>query len=267
MANPLEYDKDKTYLPQDCALNISPSKFSDFVMKKHKWFREVVLEEDGFLGSTASVLGTVVHHLAECVALQKEVNKDDIYEYINSKTDLEGYDANVVLSNFQSMASVLINEYVLPNMDNYLEVEQVYVADLGEGIYVSGKLDVLEGEKADCCVTDYKTHSSKTKPKAIPQNYKYQLLVYAFLLRCSGYNPTRIKLVYISRNIDGGLSPKTGKPLKSYPPELTVLVESITDEDFDFIQGLLELCKDSLLATEEYPHLKHVIWNDPRLKE
>ena len=70
----------------------------------------------------------------------------------------------------------------------------------------------------------------------------------------------------MNRNIDGGMSEKTGKPLKSYPPEVTVLVESITEEDIEFIDGLLDLCADSVLAGQEFPELLHVIWNDPRLK-
>ena len=218
MANPLEYNHDTSYLPDDCVLKISPSKFSNFITRKHQWYREVVLKEDGFMGSTASVIGTIVHYVAECVATKSDIDKDAIYEYIESSKS----------------------------------IGEEYCA--------------LEGTKDDCCIVDYKTYNSKTTPKIIPQAYKYQLLVYAFLLKKNGYNPTRIKLVYINRNIDGGLSEKTGKPLKSYPPEVTVLVESITEEDIEFIGGLLDLCADSVLAGQEFPELLHVIWNDPRLK-
>ena len=265
--NPLEYDNKKEYLPDDCKLNISPSGFAAFIQRKHQWYRENILKEDGFTGSTSSVLGTVVHYIAECVATETNVDKDAIEEYVfdNAKRDEEiCYDT--VMNNFEDMATVLINDYVLPNMGNYLEVESVHMASLGNGIYASGKLDVLEGEKDDCCVVDYKTYNSKSTPKVIPQNYKYQLLVYAYLLKQNGYNPSRVKLVYINRNIDGGVSEITGKPLKSYPPVVTVLVEAITDEDMEFIEGLLGLCKDTVTASEKYPELRHVIWADPRLK-
>jgi hypothetical protein len=268
MANPLEYDHDTSYLPDDCVLKISPSKFSKFVSRKHQWYREVVMKENGFAGSTSSVIGTIVHYIAECVALKKDIDKTAIYEYIESSKSIgEEYCAETVLANFEQMATMLVREYVLPNMDNYLEVETVHTAGLGYGVYASGKLDVLEGRKDDCCVVDYKTYNSKTKPKVIPADYRYQLLVYAAILKVNGYNPTRIKLVYVSRNIDGGLSEKTGKPLKSYPPEVTVLTECITEEDIDFIKSLLNLCTDSVLAGQEYPELLHVIWNDPRLIE
>lgn len=264
--NSLEYDHKKEYLPKDRKLNISPSGFSNFVSKKHQWFREVVLKEKGFEGSTASVLGTIVHAIAECVATDVEVDVKAINAYVKDNEHLEDFRADVVLDNYEGMATELVNSYVLQNMDNYLEVESVHVADLGDGVYVSGSLDVLEGTKDDCCVVDYKTYNSKTKPKAIPMHYKYQLLVYAFLLWKNGYNPSRVKLVYINRNIDGGISEKTGKPLKNYPPEVTVLVEEITTEDLEFIEGLLYLCKDSFEASEKHPELRHVIWNDPRLK-
>jgi len=115
-------------------------------------------------------------------------------------------------------------------------------------------------------VVDYKTYNSKTAPKTIPSHYKYQLLVYVWVLLKKGYNPTRIRLVYINRNIDGGVSDKTGKPLKSYPPTTTVLTEVITQEDIDFIDGLLNLAVDSIEAWKKYPELVHVIFHDPRLK-
>ena len=267
MTNSLYYDHDESYLPDDCKVKISPSKFSAFISQKHKWYREVILKEDGFNGSTASVIGTLVHYIAECVASRKEIDKDAIYSYIDSHKDLEDYCAETVRNSFEEMASVLINNYVLANMDNYLEVETRHTAKVGKGVYASGTLDFLEGTKEDCCIGDYKTYNSKSKPKVIPQGYKYQLLVYAYILKKTGYNPTRMKLVYVNRNIDGGISEKTGKPLKSYPPEVTVLVEEITEEDMEFITGLLELCADTVAAGEKHPELLHVIYADPRLKE
>ena len=265
--NPLIYDNKKTYLPKDCKVNISPSKFSDFISKKHQWYRETILKESGFLGSTSSVLGTIVHYIAECVSTNQEVSVKHIDDYIDLNSSLEDFCADTVRENYEQMATELVNSYVIPNMNNYLEVESVYMYNLGNGVCASGKLDVLEGTKEDCCVVDYKTYNSKTTPKAIPQVYRYQLLLYAFLLKMNGYNPTRIKIVYINRNIDGGISEKTGKPLKSYPPVVTELVEAITEEDIEFISSLVELCKDTVVASEKHPELRHVIWSDPRLKE
>ena len=82
-----------------------------------------------------------------------------------------------------------------------------------------------------------------------------------------GYNVTRIRLVYVSRNIDGGISEKTGKPLKSYPPKLTVLTETVTEDDMAFIDSMLNLAKDTLLVSDKHPELRHIMWHDPRLLE
>jgi len=267
MSNPLDYDHSTDYLPKDCVLKISPSKFSTFIEKPHNWFRQVILGENQFTYSTSSVLGTVVHYLSEMVAKKQDISKDAIFEYINKHEDNDDYCAQTVIDNFEQMAGVLINEYVLPNMDNYLEIESRHFVEILKGFYASGSLDVLEGTKDDCMVSDYKTYHSKTKPKSIPYYYKYQLLVYAYILTKLKYKPTRIRLIYVSRNIEGLMSPTgNGKQLKSYPPELTVLTEMITDEDMQFITGQLEMCVDACLATDEHPELTHVIWHDPRLR-
>lgn len=265
--NPLAYDDSTDYLPDDCVFKISPSKFNTFVEKPHKWFREVVMKEDVFTYNTSSVLGTVIHYIAEKVAKKEDIEKDAIYEYIYSHEENDDYVVQDVLDNFELMASTLINNYVLVNMRKYLEVEERKFVEIKDGFYAGGTLDVLEGTKEDCMIVDYKSYNSKTAPKVIPFYYKYQLLVYAYILWKLGYIVSRIRLVYVNRNIDGGISEKTNKPLKSYPPVVTVLTEVITEEDIQFIEGLLELCVDSCIATDEYPELTHVIWHDPRLKE
>jgi len=76
----------------------------------------------------------------------------------------------------------------------------------------------------------------------------------------------RIRLVYVNRNIDGGISEKTGKPLKSYPPEVTVLTESITEEDIEFIESCLTLCAETYEVAEDNPKLVHLLYRDMRLK-
>lgn len=266
MSNPLDYDHDTSYLPNDCVLKISPSKFSTFIEKPHNWYREVVLKESSFDYNTSSVMGTIVHYIAEKVAKKEMIDKKAITDYIIKHEPNDNYCPETVTNNFELMAKVLINNYVLPNLHDYLEVETKHFTKLYKGIYVGGTVDVLQGTKDDCMVVDYKTYSSKTKPKVIAQYYKYQILVYAYMLSKLGYNVSRVRLVYINRNIDGGVSEKTNKPLKSYPPEVTVLTESITQDDLDFIGSTLELCAESYYAGVKHPELLHVIWKDKRLQ-
>lgn len=255
-------------VPKGGIMNISPSSFGKFVEKPHVWFTEQVMKETTFNYSTSTVLGTIVHYCAECVAKDVSVSVDCIDDYINSFEENEEYSKHDVRENYPAMAKVLVNQYVLPNKYCTLDTEcfkQIQMPH-NKKFYVGGTIDRLEGSVEDCTIVDYKTYNSKTKPKSISSHYKYQLLVYAWVLKLLGYDPTRMKLVYVNRNIDGGISEKTQKPLKSYPPEITELVEVITEEDLLFIEGLLYLAADSVDAWKKYPELAHVIWHDPRLK-
>ena len=259
-----ELDYKSATVPDDCVFKISPSAFSKFIERPHAWYREEVLKEDVFSHNTSSVLGTCVHFCAEKVAKEEDVDVDEIHRYIDKWEKHDEYDAEEVRNQFVEMAERLVNDYVLERQQ-ILAVEQEFCVHLKDGYYVAGTLDLLEGIKEDCMVSDYKTYSSKTKPKAFAQHYKYQLLVYAWLLTQLGYTVTRIRLVYVNRHIEGEISEKTGKRLKSYPPETTVLTHEVTQEDLDFIEGLLMLCVDSMKATDAHPDLRHVIWHDPRL--
>ncbi len=262
MTNPLAYTSPE--LPEGAKRKISPSAFAKFVTAPHNWYRSEILKENVFTHNTSSVIGTIVHYCAEKVSKNEMVDKKAIEEYIDSLEINDDYDPDIVRHQYPLMAEELVNSYVLGR--DMFEAETQHMIDIGDGYYAGGTLDRLEGDKKDTLIVDYKTYHSKTKPKVIPANYKYQLLTYAAILRNKGYNPTRIRLVYINRYIDGGISEKTGKPLKSYPPEVTILTEVITDEDLEFIESLMELCIDSLEATEKYPELTAIIWHDPRLK-
>ena len=259
-----ELDYSSTPIPESGVFKISPSAFPKFVDQPHNWYRQEVLEEDKFEYNTASVLGTIVHYCAEKVAKELEVDTSEIERYISKWPIKDDYDPAVVRNLYTGMAERLVNDYVLER-PGFLEIETQFCTEIKDNFFVAGTIDVLEGEKNDCMLTDYKSYSSKTKPKTIPQHYKYQLLVYAWILHNLGYMVNRIRLVYINRHIEGEISEKTGKQMKSYPPEVTVLTEAIIAEDIQFIEGLLNLCVDSCLAGHEHPELLHVIWHDPRL--
>ena len=259
-----ELDYVSTPLPEGGVFKFSPSSFPKFVERPHQWFREEVMGEDKFTYNTASVLGTIVHYCAEKVAKEEEVDTEEIERYISKHASNDDYDPQVVRDQYTNMAERLVNDYVLER-PAFLEIESQVHAEIKNGFYAAGTFDVIEGVKDDCMITDYKSYSSKTKPRTIPQHYKYQILVYAWILTQQGYNVNRVRLVYINRHIEGEISEKTGKRMKSYPPEVTVLTETIEQSDLDFIEGLLHLAVDSCLASDKHPELRHVIWHDPRL--
>lgn len=261
--NPLAYSP--TPPPEGCHFKFSPSQFPNFVQTPHSWYRTEVLGENDFSHNTSTVIGTIVHYCAEMVARGEDVDQDMIEDYIDSLDEHEDYSREKVRHHWKAMAEELVNSYVLEHQ--MLAVEEQVGVELRNGYAPAGCIDRIEGSKEDCMLVDYKTYNSKTKPRALAKNYKYQLLVYAWILKKLGYNPTRIRLVYVNRHIDGGVSEKTGNPLKSYPPEVTVLTEVITDEDLDFIESLLDLAIDSVEAAKAHPELVHVIFHDPRLKQ
>ena len=256
----LTYNDGKDLLPEG-SFRISPSSFNTFMTRSHLWWREQVLEEDGFTGNTASVIGTIVHSVAAAYANGEEIDQKAITRYAIDEGEKEDVDTDIVLKDYKSMAEVLINDYVAKNTAT--RVEDFIYTDLGDRVVVGGSVDVLDGTM----VVDFKTYNAKSKPKSIPMNYKYQLLCYAYIYTKQGVDIDRIRLVYVNRPIDGGISEKTGKPLKSYPPEVTVLTESITQEDIDFIEGVLFLCRDTYLAAIENPSLVYMLFKDYRLKE
>jgi hypothetical protein len=262
MTNPLVYVP--ASVPEDCVFKVSPSAFPSFIQSTHNWYRSEVLQTGEFSHNTSTTLGTIAHYCAEKVANEEVVEEALIEEYIDSLEVHDDYDPEIVRAEYRMMAETLVNDYVLAN--EFLATEEQVCREIKDKVYVAGTFDFLHGTQEDALLGDYKTYHSKTKPKSISQAHRYQLLCYAWALREYGYEVNRIRVVYINRNIEGEISEKTGKRLKSYPPEVTVHTETITQEDYNFIEGLLELCVDSLKAAWEHPELTHVIFHDPRLK-
>ena len=161
------------------------------------------------------------------------------------------------------MSERLVNDYILPNMPT--RVEQFISVELLPGIYPSGSCDALHSND---CIVDYKTYNSSTEPKTISQAYKYQLLIYAYIYRKMGLPIDRIRLVYVNRSIDTRrISEKTGKEIgKIQLPRVTVLTESITDEDIEFIESVLLLCAETYMKYKESPDLAYLLFRDYRLK-
>jgi len=291
----LTYCDGKNELPER-AFRISASSFSNFIITPWNWYRQQILELDKFEGSTASVIGTIVHAVAAMKAQNTEPDLAEIEQYIDNQRGNIDVDTYTVEESWRNMAMKLVNDYVLPNQKFYTSVEEFITYNLGDNIYVGGSIDAIQSElktynlngfnitqeeydklsleEQNACtlsstsgmIVDYKTYNLATKPKSIPSYYKQQLLVYAWVLKKLGRTMDRIRLVYISREQDTRrISEKTGKAIgKLTPPELTVLTEDIQQSDLDFIESQIMLCKEKLLVDKDYPHMRRVIWHDPR---
>jgi len=265
----LDYFDGKNELPEG-AFRIGASSFSTFVSRPWQFYKEHVLNIGGFTNSTAATLGTITHYVCESKAQDKEPDIKEINQYIENQSDNIDVDKYIVEQEWKSMAMCAVNEFVLPNQHRYSSVEEFVTYKLTDGLYIGGSIDAILDEvktskgSTSGKIIDYKTTSGRV-PSVIPANYKQQLLVYAWVLKQLGRTMDRIQLVYITREKDTrGISEKTGKPIgKLVPPTCTVLVEQITLEDLKWIEEEIMLAKDKLLATEQYPKLRNLIWHFP----
>jgi len=258
----------------DTSFRISASQISRFFSHTNQWYREHLLKEDGFLSSTSSVLGSVVHRMAEQYARNGEVTEQDykdIEEYIDAYTT-PGYDeynpevdATVIRQQYPIMGNTLINGYVADNMPT--EVEPFYYKEMLPQIGIGGSVDGVLIEDGITCVTDYKTINTLSIPDKISYQYRLQLLVYAYLLSKNGHNVQQIRIIYVSRNNVGRVSEKTGKPLKSYPSQVKVITETINQQDLLFIEDIIKLVTESVECWNKLPKMRYLLAQDFRLKQ
>ena len=241
---------------------IGASGVSRFFTSTSSWFRESMLGEDGFTGSRASVLGTVVHFCLECYVNKEPIDVEEIEQYLlNQKPLLDDVDLDYIRLQYPMMAQVTQN--YLDNLDLTTAVSEPFVhKELLPGIHVGGSIDL----HTDSTVYDYKTYSSKTAPKSMQYAHKLQLLTYASLLIDQGIPIRYMSTINISTNIDGGVSEKTGKPLKSYPPDVTPIVEVITAEDLEMIRNVHQVIAESVQTFRDNPAMRHLLAQDNRLR-
>ena len=279
----LDYDNGENVVPEG-SFRISASGIARFITDGNAWWRENLLGESGFTGSTASVLGTLVHYCAERYALTSTFSDDDkseVANYLLKHTDPEykeynpDVDKSIIDNQFPIMAQNLINSYVSSNMPT--EVEPFVAHEIKPNIFVGGSIDALEGVyinepipgspvTSSGTIVDYKTTSMIKLPDTIKYEYRLQLLTYAWVLKQKGINIDRIRIVYVSRDKPGAISEKTGKQLKSYPSQVKVLTENILEQDLEYIDGIINLIADSIERWNSTPEDRYLLAKDYRLK-
>ncbi len=265
---PLSYYNGENEIPAG-TFRISASGVSRFFSETSNWWRENLLGEEGFTNSTASVLGTLVHRIAEQYAKNGTVtaqDKEEMEAYIESFTNPEydtfnpEIDASIIKYQYPIMGMALVNDYLIPNMPD--QVEPFVYHEFKKGIGAGGSIDNVTGD----CVVDYKTTGALNAPTSISFAYRLQLLTYAYLLRQQGTEISRIRIVYVTRNQVGRVSDKTGKPLKNYPCTVTTLTEQIEEKDFNYIEGILKLISESVEVWNKFPNSRYILAQDYRLK-
>lgn len=253
------YYEGKELLPEG-AIKISPSRLSRFFDDTSNWYRETLLgEAPVFQGSTSSHLGTVVHGMAEMFKKTGATDANLAEEYIDSIKDFE-VDKNFIRSQYPVMSETLIREFVSQVGG---ESEPFEHKEIIPGVHLAGSIDLLLPEE----IVDYKTTNQLTVPTKVPRNYYFQQMAYVWLARKKGLDIKRFRIVYITTNIVGRVSEKTGKPLKDYPTTVTSLIHEVTPQDLEIIDNTLRLVADSAKAFVDDPKLQYLLAQDLRLKK
>jgi len=235
-------------MPENCIFKISPSQISKFFEYPSVWFKEQVLNEIEFTGNTATMIGTVCHHIFECVALNKEVDRKTISKELN-KIDNPDIDISEVEKIYPEVATVVVNDYLLKNMPT--KVEFPVVAEVLNNVYIGGTVDNLTGS----ILIDYKIVGSKPNTETIPFHYKIQLLSYAYALKKNNVFVDRIRIVY-------GV-----KPTKTLPARVYTVTEQINLKDEELAKETLYLIAETVLKYKECPELAYLLFKSMKLKE
>ena len=237
-------------LPEDCKFKISPSSISKFFDYPDVWAKEHILGEQVFHGSTSTVLGSIVHGLAERYAKGLPSDRDLVEKYIRQFMFTPDVNAKEIRDNYPDMASLLINDYVRKNKPTEVEQSLCAKVDDESGIYLAGTCDNLTGTM----IVDYKTASKKPAGDNISYGYYLQLMAYAYLYRqTKGIIIDRIRLVYVIR------------PTKEYGPRLHVVTKVITEEHYKEFQTKLKIIIDSIKLYQQRPNLGHICFRSTAL--
>lgn len=252
------YSHPKT--PDDCTDIVSPSAIYKFFSLPKIWYEEYFLNKKQFEATTATVVGTICHHIYEKVAKGENVVREEIEkqlrEYVEMK-NLTEVDVDKVIADYVPVVNTVVNAYVLPHTTGYgnIELEKPVAIKLpsnyGNGVYLAGTIDRIEGD----CIVDYKNVAVKPNELQIPFNYKIQLLAYAYAARQLGYEINRIRIVY-------GV-----KPTKTLGARCVVVTETISFPDEQMVDDTLKLMADTILFSKKFPEYNYLIFKSYALKE
>ena len=242
------------------SIKISPSSLGKFFSYTSQWYREALLGEDGFQGSTATILGTITHFAAETRKVPSEAM---VLEYI-SKQKCE-YELMDIMSNYIPMCEVIVDHLLESQKTETIVKEEEFInTHIKDIVHVGGTYDALyetteyvdeNGEVHTGNFTilrDYKTKDKKPS-YGFTKDYSTQLLTYVYILKELGTTVDAIELKYITR------------PTKTLPARIFTFIRPVTIENLEYIDSVLELVADSILSFIEYPHLRGVIAQDSRL--
>ena len=238
-----EYYDGMQELPEG-SFKISPSGVSGFFNYTANWYNENLLGNDGFNGNTASINGSIVHFAAEHDRIP---TIDEVDDYLAlQKCD---YDRDEIMNNYPDMCTAIIAD----NIDHTIESkEQFKFTHIKDVVYVGGTYDAITTNGNLKTLVDYKT--ATTKPSRFSKDYRMQMLTYCYILKKNNIHIDQIELRYIVR------------ATKTLPVRVISFIEPIDNSNLEFIESVLNMMADSVIAFRDYPHLRHIISQDGRNK-
>ena len=238
---------------------LSPSQASRFFDSTSQWYREMLMgEAPAFTGSTASVLGTLVHAHAEAYSTGVTIPTTDIEDFLYKQPP--DIDTNYIREQYPVMVDTLTNSYLHYHLPQKTELFLWH--EILPGIGVGGSIDSIYGTT----VVDYKTTSALNPPDKVPRAYYFQQLLYCYLCKKNGITVDRFRLVFITTNQVNRTSETTGKPLKDYPSTISTVDHVITSDDWNFIESVADLICQSVDLWNKHPELRWALAQDYRLK-
>ena len=241
-----DYNTGSDVIPFD-TFRISPSQLSKFFDTTNQWFRENLLGEAGFTGSTATHLGNCVHAAAQMYTETGKVDYQLINTYIASINDPE-VDKSIISEQYPIMVNALLDQYLTTANPIKPECELFAHTEILPGVVAAGSIDMYSADLGGT-ITDWKTMGSLDKarlPTKFPRSYWFQQMTYAYILRKQDKPVNYCQLVYITRDNTGRFNAK-GKPLTDYPSTVHIIKEPVTDEAMDIIEGVLKVVAESVL--------------------
>lgn len=221
---------------------LSPSSIGKYLENSLRWYKDHILFEKSFEGNTETVLGTVVHYLAECYVKGEEADEGDMLDYIKTEAVKNpDVDANEVINNYQEMYTALYSDYLCYLNTNECIAEQYVRTEYNEFI-IAGSIDLQVGNK----LIDYKT--TKRKPSDMSTNHFLQLLVYTWIKHQNNEQIDSVEVIYIV------------KATKTLPSRVFSFKRTIEAEDLAFIDKLIKNMYKAVKLVEKDKELLEVVF-------
>ena len=260
---------------------LSPSSLPIMNSKQWDWFKQNILEQDGFLGNTSSVTGSCVHELADRYVNNRKLVDDD-YELV----DQYAFEQAALI---EELAYEEVIERIPPMIEslmNWIDKHPIDATEffvkrkLTEHVVIQGKVDytrtfresdmdpdnLYEPAVDQIVVGDYKTTAAKTLPKGPSFDHLLQAYTYAYVLKEQGEDIGGVEITYVKSKSGGEISEKTGKQLKVYPAETKSYVRQYTAETHEFIYSFLSMIADKIEYFIKHPDLAYILFSSGEFK-